>query len=103
MAFEERVPRRRIACGHFIERRVTSPDQQFFPEYVAMARKDVSFLVSAIPGPNAVKAEAGLPFARWLQRLGGDTDRSAGVNKRDAALLQPDFFQDRDRPAGPLK
>ena len=66
MALEERVPRRGIACSHVIERRVTTTSEQFFTKDVAMVRKDVSFLISAIPGSNAVEAEPGLAFARWL-------------------------------------
>ena len=57
MEGKERVPRRGIACSHVIERRVTTTSEQFFTEDVAMVRKDVSFLMSAIPGPDAVEAE----------------------------------------------
>ena len=49
-----------------LEQYLSTTNEQFVAKDIRMVRKHVSFLMSAIPRPNALEAQPGLAFARRL-------------------------------------
>ena len=97
MALEEGMADRRVAGRHGTELRIPASGEEFFAQYVAVVGEDVLLAMAAVPGARAVEVQPGLPFARWLEGLGGKTHQTAGPDKGDVALLQGELLEDGKR------